>query len=112
MKFILLFFCLYTPTRELDAIVPRHDQVLGSESQSQIWSAIENPAEMEIVSITEPVINDFSQKTDFNSCPIGFFPGCGSELVRQLYELGITVKSYQDLKAALEEIDVLIGEVF
>lgn len=120
MKLILLFFCLHTSSLEKNNHFPRPDFLVGSESQNQIvfTSVFENVREA--VSIAELSKKGFSQesnlfgiqKSEFKAHPMGFFPGCGSEMVKQFHDLGIAVKSYQELKAALEEIDVLIGEVF
>lgn len=120
MKLILLFLCLHTISFEKDNHCQSPFDLAGFESQNQIMfkSASENLEEA--ATFSEFSTTDFSQKTnlfgtlksEFKTHPMGFFPGCGSEMVKQLHDLGIAVKSYQDLKAALEEIDALIGEVF
>lgn len=120
MKLILLFFCLHTLSFEKGNHFQSPFDLVGSESQNQIVFTLASENVREVVSIAELSKKDFSQKSnlfgtqksEFKTHPMGFFPGCGSEMVKQFHDLGIAVKSYQELKAALEEIDVLIGEVF
>lgn len=120
MKLIVLFFCLHISSLDNHHHFPRPDFLDGSESQDQIVVAPSFENLSQAASFSEFSATDFTQKanlfgtqkSEFKVHPMGFFPGCGSEMVKQLHDLGIAVKSYQDLKAAMEEIDVLIGEVF